>query len=181
MDRGNHYEAAFEAYLRDSRLTYVAVDESRRASLDDEPIKSLDFIVYGINDTQFLIDVKGRKYPGGKQGNRTYTWQNWSTKADIDGLERWEQRFGRGYRGLLVFIYYILPMVDLAPGTADLWHWRGRRYLLRAIPVLDYKQAMRVRSPKWETVHLPGSAFREHVRPFREFTHPRLEASFTSQ
>ena len=47
MDRGNHYEAAFEAYLQWHRLCYVAVDETRRAILDDISIKSLDFIVFG--------------------------------------------------------------------------------------------------------------------------------------
>jgi hypothetical protein len=172
MDRGNHYEAAFEAYLRDARLAYVAVDESRRASLDDEPVKSLDFIVYGLGDVRLLIDVKGRKFPGGSKEKRSFVWQNWSTKQDVDGLERWEQRFGDGYSGLLVFAYCILPVVDLPPGTPDLWHFRGRRYLFRAIPVAEYKQDMRLRSAKWETVHLPGAAFREKVRPFREFTHP---------
>ena len=172
MDRGNHYEAAFEAYLRDARLAYVAVDESRGATLDDEPIKSLDFIVYGLGERRLLVDVKGRKYPGGKVDKPTWSWQNWSTLEDVDGLERWEQRFGGGHQGLLVFIYHILPLVDLRPGTPDLWHWRGRRYLMRAIPVGDYKQSMRIRSPKWGTVHLPGEAFRASVRPFRDFTHP---------
>ena len=172
MDRGNHYETAFEAYLRDARLAYVAVDESRRATLDDEPIKSLDFIVYGLGERRLLIDVKGRKYPGGKTEKPAFSWQNWSTRDDVDGLERGQQRFGGGHQALLVFIYHILPLVDLAPGTPDLWHWRGRRYLMRAIPVLEYKQSMRVRSQKWGTVHLPGAAFRAAVRPFRDFTHP---------
>lgn len=142
MDRGNHYEAAFEAYLRDARLPYVAVDESRRATLDDEPIKSLDFIVYGQSDSRLLVDVKGRKFPSGKPEKPSFVWQNWSTQDDIDGLERWENRFGAGYRGLLVFIYDILPIVDLSPGTPDLWHWRGHRYLMRAISVDRYKTAM---------------------------------------
>ena len=77
MDRGNHYEAAFEAYLRDRRLGYVAVDESRRSSLDDEPVKSIDFIVYGHGGARLLVDIKGRKFPGGKAGRPRYTWQNW--------------------------------------------------------------------------------------------------------
>jgi hypothetical protein len=175
MDRSNHYEAAFEAYLRDARLAYVAVDESRRSTLDDEPVKSLDFIVTGRHGTRLLIDVKGRKFPGGSPAKRSYIWQNWSTRADIDALERWEQSFGNGYRGLLVFVYGIIPVVDLPPGTPDLWHWRGRRYLMRAIPVADYKLAMRTRSQKWDTVHLPGKVFREQVRPLREFTHPEVE------
>src|SRR5688572_1244974 len=125
MDRGNHYEAAFEAYLRDGRLAYMAVDESRRTSLDDEPVKSLDFIVHGLTNRKLLVDVKGRKFPGGREARPVYSWQNWSTREDVDGLERWERQFGAGSLGLLVFIYHILPTVDLAPGTVDLWHWRG--------------------------------------------------------
>lgn len=177
MDRANHYEAAFEAYLRDARLAYVAVDESRRASLDDEPVKSLDFIVYGSGASKLLIDVKGRQFPGGRKDRRLFSWQNWSTHDDVEGLQRWEQQFGAGYQGMLVFIYHILPIVELAPGTVDLWCWRGRRYLMRAIPVQAYRSAMRVRSPKWNTVYLPSRTFRELVRPFREFSHPIAELS----
>ena len=172
MDRANHYEAAFEAYLRDARLGYVAVDESRRTSLEDEPVKSLDFIVYGAGAAKLLVDVKGRKFPSGGKEKPAFTWQNWSTNDDVEGLRRWEQRFGDGYLGLLVFVYHILPIVDLKPGTADLWCWRGRRYLMRAIPVDAYSSGMRVRSRKWSTVHLPSRIFRELVRPFREFSHP---------
>ena len=37
MDRGNHYEAAFEAYLQWHRHCYVAVDETRRPILGEAP------------------------------------------------------------------------------------------------------------------------------------------------
>jgi hypothetical protein len=44
-NRDNHYEAAFEAYLRVRGVPYVAVDEARRSLMaDGESIKSLDFI-----------------------------------------------------------------------------------------------------------------------------------------
>jgi hypothetical protein len=172
MDRGNHYETAFEAYLRDRRLGYVAVDESRRSSLDDEPVKSIDFIVYGPGRSRLLIDIKGRKFPGGKTDKPRYTWQNWVFREDVDGLDRWSTSFGPDYRGVLVFAYYILPNVELRPGTPDLWVWKGRRYLMRAVPVDKYREHMRVRSPRWGTVHLPTADFRDIVRPLREFTHP---------
>jgi len=172
MDRGNHYETAFEAYLRDRRLGYVAVDESRRSSLEDEPVKSIDFIVYGQAGARLLVDVKGRKFPGGKPDKPRHVWQNWVFREDVEGLERWSASFGRDYRGVLVFAYYIVPEVELRPGTADVWVWKGRRYLMRAVPVDDYRRHMRVRSARWETVHLPTAAFREVVRPLREFTHP---------
>ena len=44
-NRDNHYEAAFEAFLRARRLPYVAVDEARRSLVADGSLKSLDFIV----------------------------------------------------------------------------------------------------------------------------------------
>ena len=47
MDRSNHYEVAFESYLQRQRLSYVAVDETRRAPMGDSPVKSLDFLVFG--------------------------------------------------------------------------------------------------------------------------------------
>jgi hypothetical protein len=172
MDRGNHYEAAFEAYLRDRRLGYVAVDEVRRSTLEDEPVKSIDFIVYGLGGSKLLVDVKGRRFPGGSKEKPRRIWQNWVEREDVDGLERWQASFGGEYRGLLVFAYDIQPEVELRRGTVDVWVWRGRRYLIRAVPVGDYRQHMRVRSPKWETVHLPTAVFRELVRPLREFTHP---------
>jgi hypothetical protein len=80
--------------------------------------------------------------------------------------------FGPGSQGLLVFAYQLLPSVALPDDTDDLWTWRGRRYLLRAIPVSAYRQHMRVRSPKWGTVGLPGQVFRELVRPFHHFVTP---------
>ena len=59
--------------------------------------------------------------------------------------------------------------ITLPLGTADLWLWHDRFYLLRAVPVDEYRRHMRVRSPRWGTVMLPTAAFRELVRPFREF------------
>ncbi len=43
-NRDNHYEAAFEQYLRSRRVAYVAVDEAKRSLLGDgASIKSLLF------------------------------------------------------------------------------------------------------------------------------------------
>jgi hypothetical protein len=170
MDRGNHYEAAFEAYLRERRLAYIAVDEAKRATLGDEPVKSLDFIVHGPDGPRLLIDVKGRRYPGGTAANPRRVWENWYTQDDVTGLERWQARFGAGYLGLLVFVYRLAPTVRLPVNTPDVWAWRERRYLLRAVTVADYRRRMRVRSPKWGTVCLTCEAFREVVRPFSAFT-----------
>jgi hypothetical protein len=171
MDRTNHYEAAFEAYLQRHQLCYVAVDETRRAVHDETPLKNLDFIVYGKAGARLLVDVKGRRFPTGSAGRLRCVWECWSTQDDISGLEQWAELFGSDYQGLLVFVYQLLPSVLLQEETDDLWIWNGQRYLLRAVPVGDYRRHMRVRSPRWGTVSLPGAVFRELVRPFNHYAH----------
>lgn len=171
MERSNHYEAAFEAYLQWHRLCYLAVDETHRAKWGDVPIKSLDFVVYGEQGARLLIDVKGRRFPTGPAGKERAVWECWSTRDDIDGLKRWADIFGPGYEGLLVFAYHLNTDVILPDDTVDLWSWRDRRYLLRAIGVADYRQHMRLRSPRWQTVSLPSAVFRKLARPLHDFTH----------
>ncbi len=46
MDRGNHYEAAFEAYLQTNHLGYVAVDQSRRSLWGPAPVKTEDIALH---------------------------------------------------------------------------------------------------------------------------------------
>ncbi len=169
MDRSNHYEAAFEGYLQWHRLSYVAVDETRRSFLGDAPVKNLDFIILGENGARLLVDVKGRRFPGGPPQRLRYVWESWSTQEDIDGLLRWLEVFGEDYQGLLVFLYQVQPPVTFPDDTADLWTWHGQRYLLRAVPVAEYRRHMRVRSPRWGTVCLPAAVFRDLVRPFSAF------------
>ena len=111
-----------------------------RSTLDDEPVKSLDFVVYGADGSKLLVDVKGRRFPGGRKDRPRRVWETWSTRDDIDGLDRWAERFGAGYLGLLVFVYRIVPTVLLPLGTPDLWAWHDRFYLLRAVTVADYRR-----------------------------------------
>ena len=154
MDRSNHYEASFEAYLRRHRLCYIAVDESRRPILGESPVKSLDFIVFGENHVASGGGRERPRFPAGRPGKQRRVWECWSTREDIDGLRRWVDLWGAGYQGLLVFSYHILPCVELPADTEDLWTWRSRRYLLRG-GGQRLERHMRVRSPKWGTVTLP--------------------------
>ena len=76
-NRDNHYEAAFEDYLRSRGVPYVAVDEAKRSVLSDgASIKSLDFIVSSAGPVRWLVDVKGRKFPSGDIQKQF--WKNWS-------------------------------------------------------------------------------------------------------
>ena len=101
-----HYEAAFEDYLRSQQIPFVVVDEAKRAAFRDAKLKSFDFIVYSANTTNWLVDVKGRRWAT-RKGHRKPAWENWVTEADLEGLKQWEEVFGAGFRALLVFAYWI--------------------------------------------------------------------------
>jgi hypothetical protein len=177
VDRSNHYEAAFEAYLRDRRVGFVPVDEARRTLLGGADVKSLDFIVVGPDSARLVVDVKGRKFPGGKADHPRPVWQNWSTEEDVDGLARWAAHFGPAFRGVLAFVYHIGPPFALPAGTPDLFVHRDRTYLVRAVSADDYRRHARPRSRRWGTVHLPTADFRRLVRPFSDF----LKDGFTTE
>ncbi len=95
-----HYEAAFEDYLRSQQIPFVAVDEAKRAAFRDAKLKSFDFIVYSANTTNWLVDVKGRRWAT-RKGHRKPAWENWVTEADLEGLQQWQEVFGAGFRALL--------------------------------------------------------------------------------
>lgn len=164
--RSNHYDAAFEAYLRQERRPYVAVDEARRALVAESSLKSLDFIVYSVRGRNLLVDVKGRKFPSGSTsgGNR---WENWATEEDVDSLLAWERLFGRDFRSLLVFAYD-LEVGKSPSGHSSVWSFRERTYAFYGVWVDEYAGVMRSRSPSWETVSLPLGEFARLRRPIDE-------------
>jgi len=165
--RHNHYDAAFESYLRGTRVPYVAVDEKRRALLQQVSLKSMDFIVYSQAGRNLLIDVKGRRFPSGAESS-PHKWENWTTADDIDSLLRWEQVFGGGFRALLVFAYHILEPRYQSEFEA-VYNFADRPYAFYGVWVDDYQAAMRRRSASWETVSLPSGVFRELRLPIHEF------------
>jgi hypothetical protein len=170
MDRNNHYEVAFEGYLLSRGLCYIAVDETRRSRWGGESVKSLDFVVFGRGGTRFVVDVKGRRFPGGTPSRPRRVWQCWSEREDVDGIERWASIAGPDYQGLLVFTYHLGPDVVMSENTPDLWMFRGQRYLFRAVAIDQYRQHMYLLSPSWDTVTLSRASFRSLVRPLSDFT-----------
>ena len=173
MKSDNHYEAAFDAFLRKRGVAVVPVVEARRSYLDAEEVKSPDFIVVGPNDAKLVVDVKGRKFPGtGKGGKPRLVWHNWCEREDVVSLARWAERLGDGFRGVLAFVYDLDLNVELPPETPDQFVFRGRVYLMRGVLVGDYRSHMRTRSPRWRTVHLATDDFRTLVKPISHFLAP---------
>ncbi len=160
------YEKAFEHYLQTHQIPYVAVDEAKRAAFRDAKLKSFDFIVYSASGTNWLVDIKGRRWAARKRNGKP-AWENWATQADLDGLTQWEAVFGGDFAGMLVFAYRLDAHGEPPPEVVHAY--RDRRYVFAGVPLADYRLNARVRSPKWGTVNLPVREFARHVRPIADW------------
>jgi hypothetical protein len=165
--RGNHYDAAFEAFLRDRRTPYVAVDEHRRALLEHSSLKSMDFIVYSQRTPNLLVDVKGRRFPSGGTDSG-HKWENWATAEDLPSLIQWQKVFGGDFRAVLVFAYQVIGE-KARENFASLFDFRQRTYAFYGVWADEYERVMQTRSASWQTVSVPSRAFRALRSPIGEF------------
>jgi hypothetical protein len=164
-NRDNHYEAAFEAFLRKHEVPYVAVDEGKRSLAAGGSLKSVDFIVSPVGGPSWLVDVKGRKFPSGDE-QKQY-WKNWSPRDDLRSLARWEELFGREFSALLVFAYMLTE--DRTPLPPErLFTFRGRQYAFLAVRLNDYVPHARPISEAWDTLAMPTALFRSLAVPCDE-------------
>jgi hypothetical protein len=172
-DRSIHYEAAFEAYLRNKGIPYVAVDEAKKALFANAKLKSFDFVVYPQKKPRLLIDVKGRSL---RNRTKRSGFETWATEADVKDLLQWEQVFGDGFTAVFGFVYWVDPppllaLAETATGGGEpgVFEFRDRWYLLMGINLAEYRDHMRRRSAKWETVCLPAEDFRSLARPIESW------------
>ncbi|MGF1634388.1 MAG: HYExAFE family protein [Phycisphaerae bacterium] len=163
-NRAIHYEAAFEALLRDRGTPYVAVDEAKKALFADSKLKSFDFVGYSSGGPNLLIDVKGRQVRSAN--GKPQSPQTWVTVRDVEDLAAWEQVFGGGYVGLIAFCYWIDE--PPAPGGHH-FRFKDRWYETHGIRLSDYRNHMKLRSAKWQTVSIPTSDFRQLARPINDW------------
>ncbi|MBL8746151.1 MAG: HYExAFE family protein [Phycisphaerae bacterium] len=179
--RRHHYERAFENYLRARRIPYIAVDEAKKTLLPDRAplriendskteqltLKSFDFVIYG-GRANFLIDVKGRRVPRNLTSPLARgRLESWVTQDDVDSMRQWERLFGRGFEGAFLFIYWC----EGQPPDAlfqEMFEDRGRWYAIRVVRANAYFEHMRVRSPRWRTVHLAATDFERLSQPLLE-------------
>lgn len=169
-----HYERAFEVYLRRQGAPYVLVDDAKRAILPEgarpalldgegreHRLKSFDAVVYG-RESHLLVEVKGRRVDlrRGGSGRR----ESWTTMDDVRSLMIWQELFGEGFGAVLVFMYGLDGPTALS-GETGLHRFEGRVYAHRAVRLGDYTREMKVRRPRWGTVDLPAEAFDRISRP----------------
>jgi hypothetical protein len=164
--RHGHYERAFEEWLRQRRVPYVPVTQVRRPSDAAGPLKHFDFLVHAPHDRHYIVDVKGKRFPQLSRGREAF-WENWVHLEDLEGLLSWETHFGEGYEGLLVYAYWLqTPDGDEVRKTLS---FRGRDYLMVAVPARTYAEHCRRRSTRWQALSIPTKEFPRLVKPIETF------------
>ncbi len=154
-------------------------------------LKSFDFVIYGPS-TNLLLEIKGRKIPrrlspasippqadhlmssphsdganggrGGGGGGGKGRLESWVTEDDVESLGIWEDLFGQGFQAAFAFIYWC----DEQPPDAlfqETFEHQNRWYAIRAITRRAYASAMKPRSKRWRTVHLPTESFERLSQP----------------
>ena len=158
----NHYERAFENWLIDNRIQYIAVDEHKRSAFGRLKIKSFDFLLYPNNQQNapqvIIAELKGRLFKG-TSFEKLAGLECWVTAEDIDGLSKWQKVFGPGHKAVFVFAYKTAN-IDVDFDGRDVYDFDTDRYIFFAVKLDDYREFMKRRSPKWQTVTLPADKFR---------------------
>jgi hypothetical protein len=155
----NQYERAFENWLIDNRVHYVAIDEHKKAAFARRKVKSFDFLVYSHSGQAIIAEVKGRRFKGTSFAKLTGL-ECWVTTEDIDGLAQWQEVFGPDYQAVFVFAYDV-ENIDVDFDGRPVFEYDADRYVFFGIKLDDYRRFMKRRSPKWQTVTLPADKFRQ--------------------
>jgi len=171
--RSNHYEAAFEAFVRSLRVPCVAIDEARRAIFGETGVKNPDFLLYPRFSDNLVVEVKGKR---GKNAHGRRDWENWVTTDDLEGLVRWQATFGPGFRSVIAFAYAERPGTFPLPRDNGAFEFRGLGYRFWAIGLDDFLAHLRSRGPAWKAVAMARKAFRRRVRPLTEWLPMSLDA-----
>lgn len=163
----SNYERAFENWLIDNSIHYVAIDEHKRAVFSRHKIKSFDFLLYLRSGQICIVEVKGRKFKGISMA-KLAGFECWVTAEDIEGLSKWQEILGVGHQAVFVFAYMV-EKVDVDFNGRDVFDFSENRYMFFGIKLDDYQKYMKRRSPKWQTVTLPADKFRQCAVQIREF------------
>ncbi len=155
----NHYERAFENWLIDNHIQYVAINEHKRAVFGHSDIKSFDFLLYPQNGQMIIAEVKGRKFTGTSLEKLT-GFECWVTAEDVDGLLKWQEVLGQACQVVFIFVY-LIKKIDVDFNGVDVFDFDADRYIFFTVKLDDYRSFMKRRSPKWQTVTLPADKFRQ--------------------
>jgi hypothetical protein len=168
-EQSNLYEQAFESFLTENKIPFVWVDQSKRPEFFDAGVKNFDFLLYPDSQCPVLVELKGRTFKGDSLAGLKGL-DGWATFEDVQALSQWLTGFGSDFPAAQAFFVFVFRFakIDVETDGWDVYDYSGQQYLFLAIPLEKYAAAMKIRSPKWQTVTLPAEDFRQAARPVKD-------------
>ena len=133
----NEYEQAFESWLVDNRVQYIAVDQHKRRIFSRSRVKSFDFLLYRPGAGPIIAEVKGRLFKGASLANSTGL-ECWVTMDDVRGLIRWEQVFDDSSEAAFIFAYKF-ENIDVETDGREIYDCDENKYIFYAVGLDDYR------------------------------------------
>jgi hypothetical protein len=162
----NHYEKAFENWLIDNHIEYVASGDQHKPVFERSNLKSFDFLLCPTPGKKIIAEVKGRRFKGTTLTGLARL-ECWVTTEDVDGLSAWQKTLGPDYEAAFIFAYRV-QNIDVDFDGRKVFNFNDDRYLFLTVRLADYIKYMKQRSPKWKTVTLPAGKFRFCARPVEQ-------------
>ena len=168
-DQANLYEQAFESFLAENKIPFVWVDQSARPEFLGAAVKNFDFLLYPDSQYPVLVELKGRTFKGDSLAGLKGL-DGWATFEDVQALSQWLGRFRCDFPAAQAFFVFAFRFanIDVETDGWGVYDYSGERYLFLAVPLEKYAAAMKIRSPKWQTVTLPADDFRHAAVPLNE-------------
>jgi len=168
-EQANLYEQAFEGFLTENKIPFIWVDQSKRPEFFEPTVKNFDFLLYPDSQCPVLVELKGRTFKGDSLAGLKGL-DGWVTFEDVQALSQWLIRFRKDFPAAKAFFVFAFRFanIDVETDGWDVYDYSGERFLFLAIPLEKYAAAMKVRSPKWQTVTLPAEDFRQWAIPMNE-------------
>lgn len=164
----SHYENAVEAYLINRKVSYLAINEGKKALANNKKVKNFDFLINAKKRLK-AIDIKGKQF--GYSGAPYNLWENWILEQDIQGLENWQKEFKKnGITVEPIFIYAYKLRDKSHHDLFEVTHkHKGKTYGLVAISLKDYKKHLKIRSQSPKSVCVSRKVFAEIVKPIDQY------------
>lgn len=168
-EQPNIYEQVFACWLGENHIPYTEIDQTKRFSVEHQNVKNFDFLVRPRSPHPVLVEVKGRTFHGSSLAGLKGL-DGWATLEDVEALSYWQSCFRQEKpetEAVFVFVF-ALEQIDVETDGQAVYDFAGGRFLLLAVPLGAYRDGMKARSPKWQTVTLSAEGFRRYAVPVKE-------------
>lgn len=165
-EQANVYEQAFECWLTEQGVPFISIDQSKRFAALEDGVKNFDFLLFPDSDCPVLVELKGRTFHGSTLAGLKGL-DGWVPFEDVEALGHWQAVFEAekgDCRAVFVFVF-AFEQIDVETDGRAVYDFGDRRFLMLAVGLDSYRELMKPRSGRWQTVSVGADDFRQIVVP----------------